>query len=244
MNTENSTSFHMLHTVIKDDENANDFWWQSESLAQNVSLRLDLETFFQVTKIKIVFKWFLPKAMVIEKSMDFGKTWTPVKYIANDCSKSFKYFRAFQQGNRNELCKAIFYELSSQPKSRNDVTFYVVNSAQLDEDITELTLATNIRITLTEFQDLLLSNNSDSETKFFNNTQFYAISFVEINGSCYCNGHASRCVANDSITEEVKAMVHPKCECDHHTTGEHCEQCEAMYNDQPWKPSYISVTWI
>ncbi|XP_039403049.1 netrin-4-like isoform X2 [Mauremys reevesii] len=34
----------------------------------------------------------------------------------------------------------------------------------------------------------------------------------------------------------TRGEVHGKCVCRHNTAGNHCERCEPLYNDQPWKP--------
>ena len=32
-------------------------------------------------------------------------------------------------------------------------------------------------------------------------------------------------------------MIHSKCVCQHHTTGNNCQKCLPMYNNRPWQPA-------
>ena len=66
-------------------------WWQSESGVENVFIRFDLEAVFTMSVLIMRFKTFPPAAMLIEKSDNFGLTWTTLAYYALNCAESYPH---------------------------------------------------------------------------------------------------------------------------------------------------------
>ena len=58
--------------------------------------------------------------------------------------------------------------------------------------------------------------------------RYYSLSEVEVFGRCTCYGHASSC--------DITAAPY-QCACEHNTTGNKCETCLPLYNQQPWMSS-------
>ena len=58
--------------------------------------------------------------------------------------------------------------------------------------------------------------------------RYYSLSDVGVSGRCICHGHASTC--------DTSASPY-KCSCEHNTTGDMCETCLPLFNQQPWMRS-------
>uniref|UniRef100_A0A8B9ZUN8 Laminin subunit beta 3 n=1 Tax=Anas zonorhyncha TaxID=75864 RepID=A0A8B9ZUN8_9AVES len=86
---------------------------------------------------------------------------------------------------------------------------------------------TNLRINFTQLPHVLRQGYHSPST-------FYAVTEMQVLGSCFCNGHADRCAPSG---DPHTMQVHGRCECQHNTAGPHCERCAALYNARPWAPA-------
>ncbi|XP_059150751.1 laminin subunit beta-1-like [Physella acuta] len=224
-------------------------WWQAETGKEKVSIQLDLEAEFHVTHIIMTFKTFRPKAMLIERSFDFGATWQVYVYFAQSCDRSFPNVpKGPAKGNYDVICDESYS--AETPSSYGEVIFKVLRYSgsvrdPYGEKVQNLLKLTNLRINFTELHtlgDTLLDTRPEVKEKYY-----YALSNVVIRGSCSCYGHASRCVpvpGYNRSEESIAHMVHGKCECTHNTKGHNCEACEDFYHDIPWGPSRINKPYV
>ncbi|XP_008828933.1 laminin subunit beta-4 [Nannospalax galili] len=217
-------------------------WWQSENGLDHVSIRLDLEALFQFSHLILTFKTFRPAAMLVERSTDFGHTWKVLKYFAKDCMASFPGINAGQaQGVEDLVCDSRYSD--TEPSTGGEVVLKVLDPSFEIENpyslhIQDLVTLTNLRINFTKLHtlgDTLLGRKqNDSFDKYY-----YALYEMVIQGSCFCNGHASKCnpqnVQGDFFSPP--GMVHGHCVCQHNTEGPNCERCKDFFQDAPWRPA-------
>ncbi|TKS70982.1 Netrin-4 Beta-netrin Hepar-derived netrin-like protein [Collichthys lucidus] len=236
-----------------------DTWWASGAgtAEEQDEIRLDLETKFCLSHVVLVFRSPRPAAMAIERSVDFGKTWEALKLFAQNCSMEFGLPDDFTQPG--SLCTSRY--TSATPCSRGEVIVRTLDPSSgktLDpyspEALARLTL-TNLRIRLLKAQTCptplnpppVQTNPTASALTAMSKVEIpasapYAIYTLLARGTCLCHGHAEYCVPHNSSqdTKQDSNMVSGRCQCTHHTAGDHCEKCAPLYNDHPWRPANSS----
>lgn len=205
-----------------------------------MSIRLDLEAEFHLTHMIMIFQTFRPAAMLIERSKDDGRTWKVYQYFSANCEQDFP---GVPLGPREALTDVVCEsQYSSEvPSYHGEVIFKVLPpnipiQDPYSDEVQDLLKVTNVRINFTRlhtFGDNLVDTRKEIRQKYY-----YAMMNMRIRGSCSCYGHASRCVPDvaDDLNYQ-RDKVYGKCECNHHTKGDNCKECEDFYRDAPWKPA-------
>ncbi|KAG7499554.1 filaggrin-2-like isoform X2 [Solea senegalensis] len=196
----------------------------------------------------ITFEYGRPTIMVLDKSMDHGRSWQPYQFYADDCLDAFnmppKRVRDLSPAN---ITKVICTEQYSRwVGSKNDknvkfevrARFAVFAGARLQnmdnlytrmesmKGLKDFFTFTNLRLRLLRPALGGTYVQRDNLLKYF-----YAISNIEVPARCKCNLHASQCLLQDGNLQ---------CQCEHNTTGQDCQRCRKGFKAKSWKAgSYL-----
>uniref|UniRef100_A0A8C5KXI4 Netrin G1 n=1 Tax=Jaculus jaculus TaxID=51337 RepID=A0A8C5KXI4_JACJA len=230
------------------------FWqsatWKEYPKPLQVNITLSWSKTIELTdNIVITFESGRPDQMILEKSLDYGRTWQPYQYYATDCLDAFhmdpKSVKDLSQHTVLEIIcteeystgyttnsKIIHFEIKDRfaffagPRLRNMASLY----GQLDttKKLRDFFTVTDLRIRL-----LRPAVGEIFVDELHLARYFYAISDIKVRGRCKCNLHATVCVYDNSKLS---------CECEHNTTGPDCGKCKKNYQGRPWSPgSYLPI---
>uniref|UniRef100_A0A663EBZ8 Laminin subunit alpha 3 n=1 Tax=Aquila chrysaetos chrysaetos TaxID=223781 RepID=A0A663EBZ8_AQUCH len=219
-------------------------WWQSPPLSMGlkyneVNVTLDLGQLFHVAYILIKFANSpRPDLWILERSVDFGRTYTPWQFFAHskaDCLEHFgKEANLPVRRDSDVLCTTEYSRIL--PLENGEIVVSLVNGRPGAKNFTyssslrEFTKATNIRLHFLRTNTLLghlISKAQRDPT--VTRRYYYSIKDISIGGRCVCHGHAEVCNAKS-------------CECQHNTCGETCDHCCPGYNQKQWQPATAGST--
>lgn len=107
----------------------------------------------------------------------------------------------------------------------------IFHRLQMPQDMNEEFFLESHPVETTKYRDDGLGaniiENIATPTAVTMSTHDYAVSDFAVGGRCKCNGHASKCIKN-----ETDGLL--TCECRHNTAGRDCERCRPFHFDRPW----------
>ncbi|XP_053098465.1 laminin subunit alpha-3 isoform X2 [Hemicordylus capensis] len=227
-------------------------WWQSPSLSlglkyDEVNITLDLGQLFHVAYVLIKFANSpRPDLWVLERSVDFGRTYTPWQYFAYSKADCWEHFgkEANVRVRRDEdvICTTEYSRIV--PLENGEIVISLVNGRPGANNFThspalrEFTKATNIRLHFMRTNTLLghlISKAQRDPT--VTRRYYYSIKDISIGGQCACHGHADVCDAKSD-----PSPYRYQCACQHNTCGETCDHCCPGYNQKQWQTATASST--
>ncbi|XP_030630577.1 netrin-G1 [Chanos chanos] len=235
--------------------NPTTFWqstsWKKYPKPLQVNITLSWNKTIELTDdIVLTFESGRPEQMVLEKSLDYGRTWQPYQFYATDCLDAFTMepkavheltqrtlldiicTEDYSRGYVWKYDKTVRFEIKDRfalfagPRLHNMASLY----GQLDT-------TKNLRdfFTITDLRIRLLRPATGATMVDENNLSryFYAISDIKVQGRCRCNLHANSCVYDKGKLA---------CECEHNTTGPDCGRCKRHYHGRAWSMgSYLPI---
>ncbi|CAL8254891.1 unnamed protein product [Gadus morhua 'NCC'] len=232
-------------------------WWASGAArpqTERDEIRLDLETRFCLSHVFLRFHSPRPRAMAVERSGDFGRTWETLKLFAHNCSLEFGLLDDVTEPGAP--CTSRYSKAT--PCTGGEVIVRTLSSSSIratdpysPETLARLSV-TNLRVRLLKAQGCPAHLDPPEEggrpsnsTRVPTATQdpvsapYYSIYTLLARGTCLCHGHGEHCVSHNvsQALPRDSNWVAGRCVCSHHTAGDHCERCSPLYNDRPWRPA-------
>ncbi|CAM9139032.1 unnamed protein product, partial [Lampetra planeri] len=222
-----------------------------KALLVNITLSWN-KTIELTDDIVLTFESGRPEQMVLEKSLDYGRTWQPYQFYATDCLDAF----TMEPKTVQDLTQHTLLDIICTEGLLTRVCVEVRTKTvrfEIKGPVCTLRWASTPQHGFTlrpaghhqESAGLLHHHRPESPPLLRpatgatmvdeNNLSryFYAISDIKVQGRCKCNLHANSCVYDK---EKLS------CECEHNTTGPDCGRCKRNYQGRAWSAgSYLPI---
>uniref|UniRef100_A0A4X1T519 Netrin G2 n=1 Tax=Sus scrofa TaxID=9823 RepID=A0A4X1T519_PIG len=239
----------------REDEGLATYWqsvtWSRYPSPLEANITLSWNKSVELTDdVVVTFEYGRPTVMVLEKSLDNGRTWQPYQFYAEDCMEAFgmparRARDLSASGAHRVLCTEEYSRWAGSKKEKH-VRFEVRDRfaifagpelRNMDNLYTRLESAKGLKdfFTLTDLRMRLLRPALGGTYVQRENLYkyFYAISNIEVTGRCKCNLHANLCSVREGSLQ---------CECDHNTTGPDCGKCKRSFRTRSWRAgSYLPL---
>ncbi|KAM3825392.1 LOW QUALITY PROTEIN: netrin-G2 [Vipera latastei] len=246
----------------KEDEGLATYWqsvtWSRypKPLLANITLSWN-KTVELTDDVVLTFEYGRPTKMILEKSVDNGRTWHPYQYYADECNEAFgmpaRKVRELSATSVNRVICTEEYSRWAGSKKEKEARFEVKDRFAIfagpelrnmdnlytrleSEGLKDFFTVTDLRIRL--LKPALGGTYVQRENLY---KYFYAISNIEVTagnwslafllGLCKCNLHANQCIFKEGSLQ---------CECEHNTTGQDCGRCKKNFRSKSWRAgSYL-----
>ncbi|NXP35738.1 NTNG2 protein, partial [Leiothrix lutea] len=198
-------------------------YWQSvtwrrypEPLLANITLSWN-KSIELTDDIVITFEYGRPTIMMLEKSLDNGRTWHPYQYYADDCMEAFSMPARRVRDLSTTTCWAGSQEGGTLVLDREEVSACPVLTLPAPMGTGQGSLST--------FSALHWGQGGAAVTP--------DSSSLSSSSRCKCNLHANLCTFKEGSLQ---------CECEHNTTGQDCGKCKKNFRSRSWRAgSYLPL---
>ncbi|XP_078449871.1 laminin subunit alpha-5-like isoform X2 [Lampetra planeri] len=236
-------SAHPVSNAIDGTERS----WQSPPLSRgphynHVNVTLNLGQLFHVGHITVKFANSpRPSVWLLERSADFGHTYSPWQYFApteQECQRRFGV-AADERVSRDDDVTCSTQHSGIVPLENGEVVVSLMGGRpgatdnSISPALRNFTTASHVRLRLLQTGTLpghLLAKAHQDPT--VTRRYFYSIKEISVGGRCMCHGHADSCRARNPANP-----YRLQCECRHGTCGDSCERCCPGMQQRPWSPS-------
>ncbi|KAM4695789.1 netrin-G2 isoform 10-T10 [Rhinophrynus dorsalis] len=239
----------------KEEEGLATYWqsvtWRKypEPLVANITVSWN-KSIELTDDIVVTFEYGRPTVMMLEKSLDYGRTWHPYQYYAEDCMEAFsmpaRKAKDLSASTANRVLCTEEYSRWAGSKKEKNVRFEVrerfaifagPDLRKMENLYTRMESAKGLKdfFTLTDLRIRLLRPALGGTYMQRENLYkyFYAISNFEVIARCKCNLHANACNFRDGGLQ---------CECEHNTTGQDCGRCKKNFRTKSWRSGSYTPT--
>ncbi|CAO2598413.1 NTNG2 [Lemmus lemmus] len=239
----------------REDEGLATYWqsvtWSRYPSPLEANITLSWNKSVELTDdVVMTFEYGRPTVMVLEKSLDNGRTWQPYQFYAEDCMEAFgmsaRRARDMSPSSAHRVLCTEEYSRWAGSKKEKHVRFEVRDRfaifagpdlRNMDNLYTRLESAKGLKefFTFTDLRMRLLRPALGGTYVQRENLYkyFYAISNIEVIGRCKCNLHANLCTVREGSLQ---------CECEHNTTGPDCGKCKKNFRTRAWRAgSYLPL---
>ncbi|XP_043313066.1 laminin subunit alpha-2 isoform X1 [Cervus canadensis] len=244
---QNSSNPYQRHPITNAIDGKNT-WWQSPSIKNGieyhyVTITLDLQQVFQIAYVIVkAANSPRPGNWILERSLD-NVDYKPWQYHAVTDAECLTLYNIYPRtgppsyAKDDEVICTSFYS-KIHPLENGEIHISLINGRPSADDpspeLLEFTSARYIRLRFQRIRtlnaDLMMFAHKDPREidPIVTRRYYYSVKDISVGGMCICYGHARACPL-DPVTNKSR------CECEHNTCGDSCDQCCPGFHQKPWR---------
>ncbi|XP_073931083.1 laminin subunit alpha-2 isoform X3 [Castor canadensis] len=244
---QNSSNPYQRHPITNAIDGKNT-WWQSPSIKNGieyhyVTITLDLQQVFQIAYVIVkAANSPRPGNWILERSLD-NVEYKPWQYHAVTDTECLTLYNIYPRtgppsyAKDDEVICTSFYS-KIHPLENGEIHISLINGRPSADDpsqeLLEFTSARYIRLRFQRIRtlnaDLMMFAHKDPREidPIVTRRYYYSVKDISVGGMCICYGHARACPLDPATNKS-------RCECEHNTCGESCDQCCPGFHQKPWR---------